>query len=241
MRYRLRTLLIAVAFAAVFVAFVLNCYRLHEANIVIAKQRSEIRTLSHRLGLLTPEDLPFVQIRRVKTDGQLPAISGGHQGIDLTWLIHLPSDKHWRLFWADEDIPLSGIAARHSGYRDLTTSDTEWTWLSVSFPYNSVSGWSAEYSYGGYDGTKWSSPIPSERAEWLEPNATTRGECAGPIDHHTGEIFIDQFSCDKPIVVYRERRLSKMDELTSFDSFTDDPKPCQGYMIWLESIDLPEP
>src|SRR5262245_13917683 len=234
MRYSLRTLLLVLTLVAVSISWLLTSRRLHRAHAVIAEQRGEIRNLSHRLGMLTPEDLPFVQVRRVLRNGELSALGGEHQGIDLTWLIHLPPDKRWRLFWADYNIPKAGLPTQYAGCRDLPAQKLEWSWLRLSFPYLSSTGWSADFSY---DGDQWSWPISTERSGWLEPGTPTADECAGPYNHHTHECFIEQFATDKPIVIYRERRQIILDQTRSTRIVEDDPEPCPGFMLWIEAAD----
>jgi hypothetical protein len=241
MQYRLRTLLIIVALAAMSISLFMTTRRLHESNTLVANQRAEIRTLSHKLGILTAEDLPFVQIRRVLPDGELSAIGREDEGIDLIWLVHLPRHKNWRIFWADRGIPQTGLPTQHAGYRDLPEHETEWTWLTISFPHHSVLGWSADFSFGGEGGEQWNWPISSDQSGWLEPSAWTSGECAGPYNHHNHECFIEQFSCDKPIVIFRERRKIIQSETPSTVITHDDPRPCEGFILWLETAELPEP
>jgi len=190
-RVSLLSLLLLTTCAALGVSHWLTSARLRESQARVDAQRREIRELNHKLGLLAEEDLPFVQIRRILTPMNVVAVrSEPYRKRREDWQLHLPSGWKWWIYWADGDIPVSGLPAMAAGSRDVPSSKLMWDLVSVSFVDHGAVGRFAEFNFGGDAGQNWSHFIPSGKDAWLARDAVTNGECAGPWDHHTGECFI---------------------------------------------------
>jgi hypothetical protein len=234
LRFSLLSLLLLTTLAAMSVSHWLASRELSKSTAKLAEQHKQIRDLSHRLGILTEEDLPYVQVQRVlrERDGSIP-IEEWLRRVEASWLVHLPTHSKWRLHWASGNIPKEGLPAEIAGSRDLPPQENQWSSLSISFEQNRILGWAAKFTY---EGETWDYWIPYDSSQWLEPESHTDGYYAGPWSCYTGETFIAQFACDKPVILLVERQEILIEEGSRFVVTDTAPNPCQGFMIWLEAV-----
>lgn len=244
MRYSLLSLTLVLTLSAFAVSHWLTSRRLHVATTKLAEQRREIRELSHQLGQLTEEDLPYVQVRLESMSRTTPLVLSSrtprtvsrddpYEDFDVDWGLHVPSERKWRIYWADGDIPLQGLPAQATGFRELPSQSPNWNSFGFKFRSQGAAGVWVEFELGG---DKWNYMIPSDRREWLVRDCETSLKYIGPHSYHGGGSLIEQFACDKPVVLYVERK-SIVTQVTGGSIADDDPKHCQGFMVWLQPVE----
>jgi hypothetical protein len=230
-RFTLLTLLLVVTLAAASVSHWLTSRELLVLRERGEEQKEQIRELSHRLGELTPEDLPYVQVKSISTDHMPWELAPVGPKRAFQWHVHLPSHKKWRLCFATNAIPLSGVPEGEC--TDLETTSSVWSELGLEFRHEEELGWTVHIRCEAAK-IKWLTvPVPASDSHWLDQDAPTSLERAGEPDLHNPEWLIEQFSCGQPVVLYRERRFIERSDW----EVKENPEPCEGFMLWLVAVE----
>jgi len=146
----------------------------------------------------------------------------------LSWQLHLPKGKAWRLCWAFGKFPRDGEPTTPAGTHLLPATEPDQAELRITFFVKDKSEWRTSFSYAGvppngYD--TWLVSVPSEQGPDIWHASQSFATAAGEENKTDGWIA-QTFSGEKPIALLRLGK-ANMDGFGRHD-------PYNGILVWLE-------
>jgi hypothetical protein len=206
LRFSLLSLLLLTTLVAVGLSHLLTSRQLLLSQLEIDDQREKIRELSHSLGLLTVEDRLDAHVWWINDEAEDKSIPGAYRQFEFRWLIHLPSQKRWRILWSTQRIPTTGLPQEATGSFEFVPSHDDWSSLELRFEAAGKTEWTASI-HSEYDHAWHTCDITWDQGHWLEPGAQTQQDIA--VGFPSCRARFVTCPSDEPLIIFRELQLSR--------------------------------